>query len=99
MVWAGDCLRLTVPRHKGDQTGDVKGKDKHIHANPLKPALCPILALARETVERSGQCELFTKDDVNRFGVQWRRLLGESGLIPDDIDFWRCQRRTGTPQQ
>jgi hypothetical protein len=44
LIWKEDSLVCTLPRHKGDQTGD-KVVDRHVYANPLNPAICPILSL------------------------------------------------------
>lgn len=43
--WENDCLVIVLPRHKGDQEGR-NAFPKHIFANPLNPAVCPVLALA-----------------------------------------------------
>jgi hypothetical protein len=44
--WAGDCMVINVPKHKGDQSGEGLGMDKHIYANPSNPEICPLLSLA-----------------------------------------------------
>ena len=39
-----DSLSITLPSHKGDHQGKrIVGR--HIYANPLQPAVCPILSL------------------------------------------------------
>ena len=39
-----DSLTITLPSHKGDHQGKrIIGR--HIYANPLQPAVCPILSL------------------------------------------------------
>jgi hypothetical protein len=43
--WKNDCLTIVLPKHKGDQCGDMVF-DRHIYANPMQPAICSILALA-----------------------------------------------------
>lgn len=43
--WENDCLLITLPKHKGDQEG-ANVSPKHVYANPGKPEICPILALA-----------------------------------------------------
>ncbi len=43
--WSNDCLMITLPRHKGDQSGQ-NTKPKHIFANIEIPQICPVLALA-----------------------------------------------------
>jgi hypothetical protein len=47
--WKGDCMCITVPKHKGDQTGEGGSREKHIFANPLQPEVCPFLSLALYT--------------------------------------------------
>jgi len=44
--WREDSLLVTFARHKGDQTGEGLGNEKHVYANPMNPQVCPILALA-----------------------------------------------------
>ena len=44
--WSQDCLRIKLVKHKGDQTGEAIGSDKHDYANPFNPSICPILVLA-----------------------------------------------------
>lgn len=43
--WQGDSLLIEEQGQKGDQKGENKYW-KHIYANPLEPAICPILSLA-----------------------------------------------------
>jgi hypothetical protein len=43
--WDGDSMVIVFPSHKGDKEGNVS-LPKHVFANPLDPALCPILWLA-----------------------------------------------------
>lgn len=45
ITWESDSMIITTPKHKGDQEG-AKCYPKHIYANPLNPAICPILATA-----------------------------------------------------
>ena len=37
-----DCLVITFPKIKFHQTGEGLSNDKHVYANPYKPAVCPI---------------------------------------------------------
>mmetsp|Transcript_23890 Transcript_23890/g.31230 ORF Transcript_23890/g.31230 Transcript_23890/m.31230 type:complete len:169 (-) Transcript_23890:234-740(-) len=46
MHWWNDCLVFKVEAHKGDPKGEGISKLKHVYANPLKPQICPILAMA-----------------------------------------------------
>jgi hypothetical protein len=43
--WKDDHLTITSPKHKGDQSG-INVFPKSVFANPLEPAICPILAIA-----------------------------------------------------
>jgi hypothetical protein len=43
MDWGGDCVKIKIAKHKGDQTGEGIGNEKHVYANPYNPAICPIL--------------------------------------------------------
>lgn len=44
--WRNDSLVITFAKHKGDQTGDGLGNEKHVFANPHRPEICPVIALA-----------------------------------------------------
>lgn len=44
--WKQDALLIFVPKHKADQEGRRSDQPVHVYANPLQPAICPILALA-----------------------------------------------------
>ncbi|KAJ0399556.1 hypothetical protein ATCC90586_002932 [Pythium insidiosum] len=45
MEWRGDALRVYFAYMKNDQMGERPRDPRHIYANPLRPAVCPILAL------------------------------------------------------
>lgn len=62
MGWADDCLRINFALQKNDQEGDQGQQVRHVFANPLNPAVCPILALGVYLL-------LFTKgeEDVKLF--------------------------------
>ena len=49
--WEGDSLLISTPKHKGDQEG-ARCFARHLYANPLNPAICPVLALAITTFTR-----------------------------------------------
>lgn len=55
MSWSGDALVVTIPKHKGDQEGTAC-YPKHVYANPLIPAICPILALGVHVLTISYKC-------------------------------------------
>jgi hypothetical protein len=44
--WVNDSLLVTFAQSKGDQDGSAVGNEKHVYANPMKPDICCILALA-----------------------------------------------------
>ena len=73
ITWKDDCLVITFPKSKCDQTGEGLSNDKHVYANPYKPAVCPILALAvmvfcTYRADGSEQHKLFGGNGpVNRF--------------------------------
>ena len=43
--WSGDSMIISIPKHKADQEGSRR-IDAHVFANPVNPAICPILSLA-----------------------------------------------------
>jgi hypothetical protein len=43
--WEGDALLITTPKQKADQEG-TNTYARHLYANPIEPAICPVLALA-----------------------------------------------------
>jgi hypothetical protein len=45
ITWENDCLLVSIPQHKGDQTGE-NSKPKHIYSNVFQPEICPVLGLA-----------------------------------------------------
>ena len=44
--WNADALTITFPRTKTDQEGKLGDYERHVYANPLRPGMCPILAMA-----------------------------------------------------
>ena len=46
MDWHQDYIKLKLPMHKGDQTGEGIGNEKAIYANPYCPSICAINTLA-----------------------------------------------------
>ena len=45
MDWSNDALQIFVFQAKNDQEGDKAKYPKHVFANPVNPAICPILSL------------------------------------------------------
>jgi hypothetical protein len=43
--WRGDALQVYFAHMKNDQLGERPRDPRHIYANPLRPAVCPVLAL------------------------------------------------------
>ena len=43
--WKQDAMVITTPMHKGNQEGN-NCYPKHVYANPVNPAICPILSMA-----------------------------------------------------
>ena len=102
MSWRGDCLVINFPLHKGDQTGESLAKDKHVYANPLKPEICPMLAVAvlifcrHRGVGEGVVTQLFTGDSVDKFGAMLRVDFADKNLIPEDIDMGSARQDLGT---
>ena len=102
MSWRGDCLVINFPLHKGDQTGESLAKDKHVYANPLKPEICPMLAVAvlifcrHRGVGEGGVTQLFTGDSVDKFGAMLRAVFADKNLILEDIDLGSARQDLGT---
>ena len=81
-----DALVVKFNVTKSDQTGE-KTTDKHVYANPLKPEICPFLALAVLLVCRGrqdGDFRLFPHDGVGQFGNVLHSVLADNALVPDD---------------
>lgn len=81
MSWDGDCMKVTFPKHKGDQKGD-RAEPKAVYANPLDPLVCPILALAlfvfsMGTRTQPEKASLFGKPDAaeKRFSEWLAKLV------------------------
>jgi hypothetical protein len=66
--WEEDCLKITLPKHKGDQEG-LRIYPKHVYANPLRPDICPVLSLA---------LYVFSCLKSHRNGRDWRLFNGGS---------------------
>lgn len=69
--WENDSMIIVFPSHKGDKEGR-NALPKHVYANPLEPAICPILSFAIYTFTRGYEREgskmtLFSGDAESRF--------------------------------
>ena len=60
--WKDDALTILFCQTKTDQSGD-RAHNRHVYANPLKPEICPILALGVFLLLTD-----FSEDDVKLFG-------------------------------
>ena len=97
--WKGDCLVVTVPKTKNDQTGEGQSKEKHVYANPLIPEICPILSLAvlfwsqhRNVNEPRQQVFLGLADDARFF----RTLHSVVNSMPPHVDLGANRGDIGT---
>jgi hypothetical protein len=86
--WRNDSLVITFAKHKGDQSGDGLGKDKHIFANPSRPEICPILALAvyifstNRSSQKKGKMRLFPGgSQTSRFNKLFGKIVKLSSNI------------------
>ena len=83
LAWHQDCLIITLPKSKTDQTGAKATHEKHVFANPLNPAVCPILALAiywailepNATTDTAYPLVFPGRQQSARFGTHFRSIL------------------------
>ena len=47
-----DHMVITIPKSKGDPTGDLSSTGKAVYSNPLQPEICPFLALGLVLLSR-----------------------------------------------
>ena len=45
LSWHNDAMKVFFGKQKNDQSGDKSDFGRHVYANPLQPAICPILSL------------------------------------------------------
>ena len=45
MEFGDDCLKIYFAQMKNDQAAERPKDPRHVFANPLKPAICPLLSL------------------------------------------------------
>ncbi|DBA02540.1 TPA: hypothetical protein N0F65_011012, partial [Lagenidium giganteum] len=82
IAWGEDALRIYFAHMKNDQGGTRPKDPRHVHVNPFKHEICPILALgiywATYSID-STDCHLFPgHEQYDRFRKALRRAL----LIP-----------------
>ena len=76
ICWTDDALVLKFAKHKGDQTENNADKEWHVYANPHKPHICPILALAKYVFSNPGTlCSPYI-DDGNKIFPGTRQYQG-----------------------
>ena len=98
MRWMDDSLCIYFAHSKTDQLGERPRDPRHVYPNPLKPSICPILALGLYFVAASfdrGSNSLFPgSNQYDRYRKSLSRLtntpnvasvLAANGLKPDDI--------------
>ena len=78
--WENDSLVIVFPSHKGDKDGK-KSLPKHVYANTLEPAICPILSFAiylfTKGYDREGsKTTIFAGDAESRFS-KWLKKVCE----------------------
>ena len=99
MGWAEDCMVIRVPKHKGDQTGESIGKDKHVYANPFMPEICPILATAVALLcidRKRGDYRLFTSSTSDQFCNILSTVLNDTKLVPVDVNLGAARQYLGS---
>ena len=97
--WENDAMTVQFGTTKADQTGETTSERKHIFANPFKPELCTILALAVYTWCKrrspSSDChKLFDGDDQNK--RYYEILLSALREIDSSIDLGCAREDIGT---
>ena len=81
MEWGQDTLRIYFAHQKNDQEGTKKRDPRHVYANPLDPAVCPILSLALylatypPSSKDNETCLFPGKSQYKRFAKYFEKLL------------------------
>lgn len=85
--WREDALVVTFAKHKGDQEG-ANAEPKHVYANPSRPEICPVLALALNiftcTRYPNNNLKLFKGSSIESSFSSWLRRQVKSGVITED---------------
>ncbi len=63
LSWNNDALLIDMSKQKADQTGE-RMTPKHIYANPYRPCICPILALALHVFSNAYRMDGEDKDKL-----------------------------------
>ena len=89
LEWRDDCLLYYIMRSKGDQDGTSSKEPWHVYANPVDPAICPILGLARYVLAYPEVLlggKLFMSDDPYQiFSKVLRKVLEENEEVFNDM--------------
>jgi len=96
MDWGGDCIKIKIAKHKGDQTGEGIGNEKHIYANPYNPAICPILALAVFIFCKYRGNDVVRQQLFDRFGKALMKVLKSVRDANPNIDLGAVIEHLGT---
>ncbi len=93
-------MQVHFARSKGDQTGEGMSNVKHVYANPVRPEVCPVLALAvyvfckQERTSTTVGSKLFEgADQKGRFSDVLQDILE---LIPAHVDLGCSKDEVGT---
>jgi hypothetical protein len=99
--WKGDAMLITVPQHKSDQEG-TRIFPVHVYANPSKPEICPILALAihvfsvqYHALPNGNSWKLFGGSKVEGKFRNWLQDLLKGNTF-NDIQLGALKREIGT---
>jgi hypothetical protein len=79
LQWKEDALVVTLPKSKTNQVGKQRPTPKHVYANPVEPALCPVLSFGVHSLLASSVadhgCVFPGGDQQNRFSKALDRVL------------------------
>lgn len=98
MEWTSDALAIYFAHMKNDQQGERPKDPRHVYANPLRPEICPILALGiyfmctpfgekgERIFEGDHQYDRFSEalDDLLKL-PEVAAVLKQMGINPKDI--------------
>jgi hypothetical protein len=97
--WREDAVIVTFARHKGDQTGEGLGNEKHMYANPNNPQICPVLALAVLifTKHRIGDALLSQLLEDHGSKKRFNKILNSVvKTIPDNVNLGASKKHIGS---
>lgn len=106
--WRDDCMIVYFAHTKSDQEGVNQNEPWHVYANPVDPAVCPILAMAKYIFSHpellQGDVKLFPgRSQYNRFMKLFQKLiyvnairLTELGNNPDNLGSHSARKGSST---